>query len=231
MSDREARRRRLTAAERVLAQPVDGMTQGSTTDVPDVALAAEIEAMHRTAELLRGLPQDAWAPILSEHPSHTPALARRLAGYRLRLSPARALVAAAACIALGFAGGAIVTGGNGGPGSPAVTQSPAAVLRPLSSGPGSSLAVAYAAGPDQLVLRIDHLPPSPQGTYYELWLMTDARHLTPIAAFSIGATGSGRLSLRLPDAPDHYRYLDISQQRLGGGTAHSGDSVLRGRIS
>lgn len=75
------------------------------------------------------------------------------------------------------------------------------------------------------------LPPSPHGTYYELWLMTDSRHLTPIVAFSIGATGSGRLSLRLPDNPVHYRYLDISQQRLGGGTAHSGDSVLLGPIT
>jgi hypothetical protein len=34
------------------------------------------------------------------------------------------------------------------------------------------------------------------------------------------------LSLRLPDNAHDYRYLDISPQRLGAGTAHSSDSIL-----
>ena len=82
-----------------------------------------------------------------------------------------------------------------------------------------------------MVLRVNHLPPSPDGTYYELWLMTDARRLAPVAAFRVGQRGSTQLTLRLPDDPRRYVYLDISRQRIGAGTAHSADSVLRGRIA
>ncbi len=61
--------------------------------------------------------------------------------------------------------------------------------------------------------------------------MSDAKRLAPVAAFRVGPRGSAQLTLRLPDNPRHYVYLDISHQRVGAGTAHSADSVLRGRIA
>ncbi len=73
------------------------------------------------------------------------------------------------------------------------------------------------------------LPRPRPGTYYEAWLLTDTRHLAPIVAFDVDRHGHAALVLRLPQDPHHYRYLDISVQRVGG-TAHSGHSVLRSRL-
>jgi hypothetical protein len=85
--------------------------------------------------------------------------------------------------------------------------------------------------PEQMQLRVLRLPPSPPGTYYELWLMTSPTHLSPVVAFRIDASGQATLDLRLPDDPAHYAYLDISRQRVGAGTGISGDSVLRGNLA
>ncbi|MFZ0091212.1 MAG: anti-sigma factor, partial [Solirubrobacteraceae bacterium] len=138
-----------------------------------------------------------------------------------------------ACLAVGFGAGALVESGHSGGSTPAPRQAnvPSVVLRPLAPGSGHSLAVAYMPGSDQMLLRVAHLPPSAPGTYYELWLMSSLRRLTPVTAFQIGEAGQARLTLRLPDSSSRYLYLDISLQRVGGGTGHSGDSVLRGRLT
>jgi len=187
--------------------------------------------MGQIAELLQELPAEAWALSAVSQPEQRTARGRGWAERRPRFALPLAAAAAVICLALGFGGGALVTQNGSGPSAAPSSHGRPIILRPLSSTLGRSLAVAFMTGPGQMVLHIDHLPPSAPGTYYELWLMSDARHLTPMAAFQIGSAGDGRLRLRLPDQASHYRYLDISQQRLGGGTAHSGDSVLRGRIT
>jgi hypothetical protein len=80
-----------------------------------------------------------------------------------------------------------------------------------------------------MLLCIAHLERSQAGTYYELWLMTDPPHLTPAAALRVPNSGEASLSLRPSDNAHHYRYLDISRQRVDSGTSHSGDSIHRGR--
>jgi hypothetical protein len=228
MNAREARRRRRLAAQQALEAPGDATIHAPAADVSDPELAEEVRAMHRTLRILQDLPEDAWALSTGAQPQRRTAPGVRWAGRRPRLALA---LAAAICLALGFGGGTLLTQNAGGPPVPRATHGRSIILRPVTSTLDGSLAVAVMTGPSQMVLHIDHLPPSAPGTYYELWLMTDAHHLTPMAAFRIGSAGQGRLRLRLPDQPNHYRYLDISQQRLGGGTAHSGDSVLRGRIT
>ncbi len=105
------------------------------------------------------------------------------------------------------------------------------VLAPLGQAAASERAVAFMPAPGQMVLRVADLPPSAPGSFYELWLMTDRRRLEPVAAFRVGDNRRAQLVLRLPDDPHRYAYLDISVQRVGAGTTHSGDSVLRGRLA
>lgn len=233
MISRKNRRLRQAAAERVLEHP-QGDAPGEITTCPDEdpGFASEIEAIRAMTELLAEVPAEAWQPIPAMSADAAPASRRH--PRPVRLSRTLAGIAAAACLALGFAGGAVLEGGSGGsasrPANP-TANGPAVVLHPLSSASAKSLAVAYMPGPGQMLLRVAHLPPSPPGTYYELWLMTDVRHLAPVAAFRIGLGGRAALSLRLPDDSHRYIYLDTSRQRIGGGTAHSGDSVLRGRLA
>ncbi len=238
MMPRKPSRLRLQAAERALAElegapgaggapePASG---GAPVAPSDPRAAAELDAMRSMTELLADVPAAAWAPIpappLSDaSPARAPDRRRRV-----RLTAAVATAAAVVCLGIGFAVGYLVQGGNGGSGS-TQASAPSVVLYPLASG-GSSRAVAYMPGGDQMLLRVTHLPPSPPGTYYELWLMSNVHHLTPVTAFQIGSGGMARLALRLPDRSSRYLYLDISEQKIGGGAAHSADSVLRGRLT
>jgi hypothetical protein len=223
---RQPTRLRRQAAERVL----DG-SGSAPTDIPE--LAAEIEAMTAITKLLEELPSASWAPIPTP-PVQTARERRTTTPTRsLNLSRTVAAVAAAVCLVIGFGAGALLESGHGGSGAQGNRTSggPSIVLRPLGAQAANSLAVAEMPGPGQMLLRVAHLPPSPPGTYYELWLMTNLRRLTPVASFRVDASGRARLDLRLPDNPDQYRYLDISLQQLGHGTDHSPDSVLRGSVA
>lgn len=227
MIDRwRARRTRTAAAHRVVAEH-DGTAVPEAAAGDDPEFARELDAMRDVVSLLEEVPGEAWAAI----PAPEPVAARsrgRLLGGTLALSPGLAAAAVVVCLALGFGAGAVIVNGSG---SSNPAHGPAVALRPLVGTPQQDLATAYMPGPGQMVLRVNHLPPSPSGTYYELWLMSDAKRLAPVAAFRVGSHGSAQLTLRLPDDPSRYVYLDISQQRIGGGTAHSADSVLRGRIA
>ena len=219
-------RARAAAARRVLEEPGHGDSPGAErTDDP--AVAREIEGMEAIVNLLQEVPAEGWAAIPAPEAATMPA-SRRLGRRTLRLSPILAVTAVLACLALGFGAGSLLTGGSGSRDS---AHGPAVALRPLAGTPAADLATAYMPGPGRMVLRVNHLPPSPTGTYYELWLMTDAKRLAPVAAFRVGAAGRAQLTLRLPDDPRHYVYLDLSEQRVGAGTAHSNDSILRGRLT
>ncbi|MBV8989480.1 MAG: anti-sigma factor [Solirubrobacterales bacterium] len=225
-----SKRLRHKAAEQALARQPEADRSGAAPEDP--ALAEEVEAMRSLTKLLEEVPPEAWQPIPARGANAAPSPARRW--HQLGVSRAFAAAIAVVCLALGFAGGALLEAGGGAPTSSSAigtAKGPAVVLRPVSAGSGSSLAVAYMPGPGQMFLRVAHLPPSPPGTYYELWLMTDLSHLAPVAAFQIGSGGSAELGLRLPDDSNRYVYLDISLQRLGAGTSHSADSVLRGRLA
>jgi Anti-sigma-K factor rskA, C-terminal len=220
LSDRRLRR---AAARRVLADPAGERVQ--PTGDASAALQDEVQSMQGIVELLEAVPAEAWRPI----PAAVGASSRQSRWRRrINLSPALATAAVAGCLGLGFVAGSTLQGGSA---RPAAARGAAVVLRPVAAGSGGAVATAYMPAPGQMLLRVGHLPPSPPGTYYELWLMTDSRHLAPVAAFRIGHSGQAELSLELPDEGRRYVYLDISQQKLGGGTAHSGDSVLRGRIT
>ncbi len=183
-------------------------------------LAAEIDAMRRITLQLARMPASDW-PAAVERPQAVRA------PRRARLRPGPALAAALACLALAFLAGSLIhpTVGSGGQ---SATSGRRVVLEPLAGERGT--AVAFVKGADRIVLRIEHLPPSPRGTYYELWLMTSTTDLVPVAGFRIAGSGQAELTLGLPDRPASYRYLDISLQRVGAGVAISPTSVLRGPL-
>ena len=82
-----------------------------------------------------------------------------------------------------------------------------------------------ARGDGRFVLVLKDLP-APSGAY-QVWLYNSVVDSVPLGTFR---TGSGRVTIRLPQNAKDYRFLDISQEPADSNRNHSGDSVLRARL-
>jgi hypothetical protein len=215
----------------------------------DAALRARVEELRPLVGELQELPGEAWAllpapiasasraedgPPLRGIPAGLGAQAAqrgRDGALALTRRPWLAAVAAFLLICVGFLGGWLVDPGRSQGGHPAGTPPTVIALGALDGAPKSSSALARMRGDGEMVLAVQGLAPVKPGAYYEVWLMTDLRHLVPVASFAVDADGRARIEVPLPAPPSDYRYLDISLQSTSAGTAHSADSVLRGSLS
>jgi Anti-sigma-K factor rskA len=223
--DKQRRRR---AAEHVLAG-LDGAATDATPPLgDDRELVTEVTSMGAMAKLLSEVPAEAWEPIPA--PGSRPAPSPSHAPHRRRLTRSRALagLVVLACLAIGFAGGAFITRGGGGPAATRPPQALTATLRPLPGQPVSAIGRVQLASAGRVVISFARLPRPGAGRFYEAWLMTSATKLVPVASFLPDARGRARVETSLPAPVGAFRYIDVSLQRAGAGPAHSGDSVLRG---
>lgn len=82
---------------------------------------------------------------------------------------------------------------------------------------------------DETLLELDvpDLPATTSGSVYEVWLLTpDGSRLQ-----SLGLTdGRGRFLIPAGVDPDQYDVVDVSREPTDGNPAHSGDSLVRGRL-
>jgi anti-sigma-K factor RskA len=191
----------------------------------DGALSSRVRCLAPLVHQLEQLPDDAWAFVAEQHADarRTPVRRPRWWQRPLAVRPALASTAAAALLAVGVGVGVLL---ERTPGSSGATVA----LRALPGELPSAFARARLTDDGHIVLVIRNLPASQPGTYYEAWLMTDTTRLVPVAAFRPGADGNAKIDVPLPAAAAGYRYIDISLQHAGAGTAHSNDSVLRGTI-
>jgi hypothetical protein len=192
----------------------------------DPQLRDRVTRLAEVAGRLDGLSPAAWE-VAAGDGDRAPERTAPHRSARRRLSPALAALLLVVALAAGLGVGALIWsgGGGGGGGGPAGRT---LALRPL---PGTSQAAtgsAEVASDGQLTLRVDRLPAAGTGRYYEAWLMTDTRHLVPLASFEVRGAGSARVTVPLPAPVARYRYFDVSLQTASRGAAHSGDSVLRG---
>ncbi|HST43183.1 MAG TPA: hypothetical protein VLK58_26895 [Conexibacter sp.] len=205
-------------------------------------LRAQAERLAPAVARLESLPEQAWDALPGGAGSaagagvgaQAGAGRGRAAGGPRRWLPAAprswaaTALAAVALLGAGIGIGVLVDGDGGGTRG---GDGPAVVLAPLDSARVSAGATARMTGPNRMLLTIEDLPPAPAGSYYEAWLLNDPDDLVPVASFSVGADGRAVVEVPLPAAADRYRYLDVSLQRVDGGTEHSSDSVLRGALS
>ncbi len=190
----------------------------------DPTLHAEIEATRGTMAHLEALPGDAWPADVPESLPPEPAPVRATPPRRrfaLRPLSVAAMVLVAAV--LGGVVGALVASGGDSSSPPARTV---LVLHPLDA-PKNSRADLSMPDADTMLLHTHGLPPSATGDYYEVWLMSSASKLVPVASFKVGKSGEAAVEVPLPAAPAEYAYFDVSRQMVGGGLHHSQDSVLR----
>ena len=104
-----------------------------------------------------------------------------------------------------------------------------ATLDAFPDWPGSSGSAEVERLPDgSRVVRLTLSAPEPSGSYREAWLITeDATQL-----LSLGVVDSATAVLAVPDGIDLalYDLVDVSDEIDDGDPAHSGDSIVRGRL-
>ena len=189
----------------------------------DAGLREEVDRMRPVLARLDGLSDEAWDHVSAHHgaegrPARQSAPRRRL----FRLAPRRAAFAFAGVAAVAVIAIALLTAGS------SRAPSHTVVLSALAGAPPGSRATATITGSRRVQMNIQHLRPTDAGHYYELWLMTNTTHLVSVGSFRVGQSGSARLSMPLPAPAGDYRYLNVSVQQAGAGSAISNLSVLRG---
>jgi hypothetical protein len=129
-------------------------------------------------------------------------------------------------------------GGNAAASQPQLVGSPI-LLRPRQGEKGAgTAAIAEQEGKRILIVQATGLEPSTQsqdrqnpGTAYEVWLYNSPKDAKSIGAQVTDTQGNYQGAGPLPADFDRYKFLDVSRERIDENTAHSGDSVLRGRVA
>jgi anti-sigma-K factor RskA/sigma-70-like protein len=158
--------------------------------------------------------------------------------------PDRRLLIAGACIALVAACVAVAVWPIGlltGDDAPEDTRSGNAQARNLGAVQMTAVngvsrathrgGMAITAQGDRRQLVVSAQLPRTRGQQvYEVWLYNDRRSARSLGGGPTDNRGAFQGTAALPADYRDYRYIDISLEQRDGNAAHSGDSVLRGRI-
>jgi anti-sigma-K factor RskA/sigma-70-like protein len=106
------------------------------------------------------------------------------------------------------------------------------LLRPQSGEKGVGIAlITEQDGKRQLLVQARGLKPTKEGQAYEVWLFNSQRDATSMGAQLTDRQGNYQGAGDLPENYQDFQYIDISRETVDQNTAHSGDSVLRGRLA
>ena len=106
------------------------------------------------------------------------------------------------------------------------------LLRPQSGEKGVGIAlITEQDGERSLLVQARGLKPTKEGEAYEVWLFNSQDDATSMGAQLTDRQGNYQGAGRLPENYQDFQYLDISRETVDQNAAHSGDSVLRGRLA
>jgi len=106
------------------------------------------------------------------------------------------------------------------------------LLRPQSGEKGVGIAlITEQDGERSLLVQARGLKPTKEGEAYEVWLFNSQEDATSMGAQLTDRQGNYQGAGRLPENYQDFQYLDISREAVDQNAAHSGDSVLRGRLA
>ena len=89
----------------------------------------------------------------------------------------------------------------------------------------SARAVFRLASDETARFEVSGLAPTDGRHVYELWLMDSTSDLISVATFRVNAAGRAQLTLTLPAAPSHFRYLDVSLYHVIPGSLPASEVV------
>jgi anti-sigma-K factor RskA len=200
----------------------------------DAALRAEVERLVPVVTRLEAMDPAAW-----EEPAALPPLPplRAAAAPRrerspwwrrtLALRPLPATALAAVLLGLGVAAGVLLGGDGTGSGDEDAAGRVVA-LAPVKPGDaGAEGTATLASAGDTAPVRLEHLPPSEPGQFYELWLLNTVDDMVSLGSFSVPPSGKLDVTVPLPADAGRFGALDLSLEPDDGDPAHSTVSVLR----
>lgn len=145
----------------------------------------------------------------------------------MRRRPQMLLAAAAVVALLAGVAGVVLAIRNDAPSTVVVATADLDQLEPLGSAAASARLVERD-GVTHLVIDTSDMPPAPDGSEYELWLIdrgaTDPRSLGVV-------TGSADVVVPTTIDPTDHPLVDISLEPVDGDDAHSGHSLMRGELA
>lgn len=171
-----------------------------------------------------------WAEVSSDLRASTLAGALGAPVTELRARPGRSwqrpvLLAAAALVVVGLAVvGATRLGGEADPADAEVA------LAGTENAPGATATAELRDEPAgvSVVLQVDGLPPAPEGTFYEAWLVGPTGKVSAGTFHQRGEQDEIKLWLGVD--PAGYEAITVTRQPIEGGTLAEGVPVLRGEI-
>ena len=127
-------------------------------------------------------------------------------------------------------------GDGGGDSSDQAAEQPQVLgqllLRPQSGEKGVGIAlITERDGERSLLVQARDLRPTREGQAYEVWLFNSQDDATSMGAQLTDRQGNYQGAARLPENYEDFEFLDISRENVDQNAAHSGDSILRGRLS
>ena len=177
-------------------------------------------------------------PSLRERPRRPLSADAERIVRRRRIAAAAAAATALLFILLVWPVG-LLTGddddGGGDGGSDQASSQPEPVgqllLRPQSGEKGVGVAlISEQDGNPVLLVQGRGLERTRQGQAYEVWLFNSQDDAVSMGAQLTDKQGNYQGAGQLPENWQDYEYLDISREKVDQNAAHSGDSVLRGRV-
>lgn len=137
-----------------------------------------------------------------------------------------ALLAAAAVVVLGLA----VAGGLRMVGGGTETEGVEVALAGTENAPGATAAAELRQQPAgfEVTLAVDGLPPAPEGTFYEAWLVGEPGKVSAGTFHQRGDQDDIKLWLGVD--PAGYDAITVTRQPVDGGTLAEGVVVLRGDL-
>jgi hypothetical protein len=154
---------------------------------------------------------------------------------RRRLLAAGGVVAALLLVAVLLWPVGVLTGGDDEP-EPATEQAAAGsgdgqnTSGQATGTPAGIAVVVEQNGRRQLLVQAARLEPSGQREAYEVWLYNSQGDARTLGGQVTDQQGNYQAIGTLPSDFEQYRFIDISREPLDKQRAHSGDSVLRGRV-
>jgi Anti-sigma-K factor rskA/Sigma-70, region 4 len=99
-----------------------------------------------------------------------------------------------------------------------------------SGAPAGVAVIAEQDGKRTLVVQAANLRPSQQGQAYEVWLYNSPQDAKSLGAQVTNDKGQYQGAGPLPSDYARYKFVDVSLEPIDRNRAHSGQSVLRGRL-
>ena len=149
---------------------------------------------------------------------------------RRRLLAAAGLVAVILVAVLLWPVGLLTGGGDDNGGAQQASSSSSTQTPTSAKTPAGVAVIAQQDGKRQVVVQAANLPKTQQGQAYEVWLYNTPQDAKSLGAQVTDSQGRFQGAGPLPSDYAHYQFVDVSLEPIDNNTAHSGKSVLRGKM-